>query len=169
MFRQLSIENDNILKKIIILLSLLAFFACEDNKDDDSSLIGTWELSNMGEYANADCTGELDNTGWALAQAFGLTATMTMKAGGKGTYLITVGGTEMESLSFTWDEKTICMMGECSSYKLSGDSFDMSQSAEAYCEDDYGDETSHSTKAACESAGNGWFEASCTKMTFTKK
>jgi len=68
MFRQLSIENDNILKKIIILLSLLAFFACEDNKDDDSSLIGTWDLSNMGEYANADCTGELDNTGWALVK-----------------------------------------------------------------------------------------------------
>ena len=34
----------DIMKKIIILTSLLAFFSCEDNKDDESSLIGTWEL-----------------------------------------------------------------------------------------------------------------------------
>jgi len=156
-------------KKIIILLSLLALFACEDNKDEDSSLIGTWELSNMGEYANADCTGELDNTGWALTQAFGMTATMTMKAGGKGTYSIKMGGTSMDNVSLTWDENKICMMDECLSYKLSGDSFDISQLEEAYCEDDYGDETSHSTKPGCESAGNEWVKASCTQMTFTKK
>ena len=51
------------MKKNIILAALLILFACEDNKDDDSSLIGTWELSNMGEFANGDCTGEVDNTG----------------------------------------------------------------------------------------------------------
>jgi hypothetical protein len=168
MFRQLSIENDNILKKIIILLSLLAFFACEDNKDDDSSLIGTWELSNMGEFANGDCTGEVDNTGWALVQAFGMKVTMIIKSDGTGTYSATIG-TETQDVSLTWDENKICMMGECINYKVSGDSFSLDQQTEAYCEDDYGDETNHSTKAACESAGNGWFEASCTKMTFTKE
>ena len=168
MFRQLSIENDNILKKIIILLSLLAFFACEDNKDDDSSLIGTWELSNMGEFANGDCTGEVDNTGWALVQAFGMKVTMIIKSDGTGTYSAAIG-TETQDVSLTWDENKICMMGECINYKVSGDSFSLDQQTEAYCEDDYGDETNHSTKAACESAGNGWIEASCTKMTFTKK
>ena len=168
MFRQLSIENDNILKKIIILLSLLAFFACEDNKDDDSSLIGTWELSNMGEFANGDCTGEVDNTGWALVQAFGMKVTMIIKSDGTGTYSATIG-TETQDVSLTWDENMICMMGECINYKVSDDSFSLDQQTEAYCEDDYGDETNHSTKAACESAGNGWIEASCTKMTFTKE
>ena len=168
MFRQLSIENDNILKKIIILLSLLAFFACEDNKDDDSSLIGTWDLSNMGEYANGDCTGEVDNTGWALVQAFGMKLTMIIKSDGTGTYSAAIG-TETQDVSLTWDENKICMMGECINYKVSGDSFSLDQQTEAYCEDDYGDETNHSTKAACESAGNGWIEASCTKMTFTKE
>ena len=168
MFRQLSIENDNILKKIIILLSLLAFFACEDNKDDDSSLIGTWELSNMGEFANGDCTGEVDNTGWALVQAFGMKVTMIIKSDGTGTYSATIG-TETQDVSLTWDENKICMMGECINYKVSDDSFSLDQQTEAYCEDDYGDETNHSTKAACESAGNGWIEASCTKMTFTKE
>ena len=168
MFRQLSIENDNILKKIILLLSLLAFFACEDNKDDDSSLIGTWELSNMGEFANGDCTGEVDNTGWALVQAFGMKVTMIIKSDGTGTYSATIG-TETQDVSLTWDENKICMMGECINYKVSGDSFSLDQQTEAYCEDDYGDETNHSTKAACESASNEWIEASCTQMTFTKK
>ena len=157
------------MKKNIILAALLTLFACEDNKDDDSSLIGTWELSNMGEFANGDCTGEVDNAGWALVQAFGMTAIMTIKAGGKGTYSVKMGGTEMESVSLTWDENKICMMGECIDYKVSGGSFSLDQQTEAYCEDDYGDETNHSTKAACESAGNDWIEASCQKMTFTKE
>ena len=159
----------DIMKKIIILTSLLAFFSCEDNKDDDSSLIGTWELSNLGEYANADCTGDLDASGWALIQAFGMTVTMTMEADGKGTYSVKYG-TDIESVPLTWNEKEICIYGECSSYKLSGDSFDMTQLEEAYCEDDYGDETSHSTKDACESSSSReWIEASCSKMTFTKE
>ena len=156
------------MKKNIILAALLTLFACEDNKDDNSSLIGTWELSNMGEFANGDCTGEVDNTGWALVQAFGMKVTMIIKSDGTGTYSATVG-TEIADVSLTWDENKICMMGECINYKVSGDSISFDQQAEAYCEDDYGDETNHSTKAACESAGNEWIEASCTQMTFTKK
>ena len=168
MLRQLSIDNDNIMNKIIILLSLLAFFACEDNKDDDSSLIGTWELSNMGEYANADCTGEVDNTMGALALAFGMKITMTIKSDGTGTYSITAGDVNQD-VSLTWDENKICLMGECINYKVSGNSFSLDQLTEASCEDDYGDETNHSTKTTCESSGNEWVEASCAQMTFTKK
>ena len=106
MLRQLSIDKDDIMNKIIILLSLLAFFACEDNKDDDSSLIGTWELSNMGEYANADCTGEVDNTMGALALAFGMKITMTIKSDGTGTYSITAGDVNQD-VSLTWDENCL--------------------------------------------------------------
>ena len=156
------------MKKNIILAALLTLFACENNEDDNSSLIGTWELSNMGEFANGDCTGEVDNTGWALVQAFGMKVTMIIKSDGTGTYSATVG-TEIADVSLTWDENKICMMGECINYKVSGDSISFDQQAEAYCEDDYGDETNHSTKAACESASYLWFEASCTQMTFTKK
>ena len=168
MLRQLSIDKDDIMNKIIILLSLLAFFACEDNKDDDSSLIGTWELSNMGEYANADCTGEVDNTMGALALAFGMKITMTIKSDGTGTYSITAGDVNQD-VSLTWDENKICLMGECINYKVSGNSFSLDQLTEASCEDDYGDETNHSTKTTCESSGNEWVEASCAQMTFTKK
>ena len=168
MLRQLSIDKDDIMNKIIILLSLLAFFACEDNKDDDSSLIGTWELSNMGEYANADCTGEVDNTMGALALAFGMKITMTIKSDGTGTYSITAGDVNQD-VSLTWDENKICLMGECINYKVSDNSFSLDQLTEASCEDDYGDETNHSTKTTCESAGNEWIEASCAQMTFTKK
>ena len=125
MLRQLSIDKDDIMNKIIILLSLLAFFACEDNKDDDSSLIGTWELSNMGEYANADCTGEVDNTMGALALAFGMKITMTIKSDGTGTYSITAGDVNQD-VSLTWDENKICLMGECINYKVSGNSFSLS-------------------------------------------
>ena len=122
----------DIMKKIIILTSLLAFFSCEDNKDDDSSLIGTWELSNLGEYANENCTGDLDASGWALIQAFGMTVTMTMKADGKGTYSVKFG-TDIENVPLTWNEKEICIYGECSSYKLSGDSFDLAFISEIDC------------------------------------
>ena len=156
------------MKKNIILAALLTLFACEDNKDDNSSLIGTWELSNMGEFANGDCTGEVDNTGWALVQAFGMKVTMIIKSDGTGTYSASVG-TEIADVSLRFDEYKICMMGECINYKVSGDSISFDQQAEAYCEDDYGDETNHSTKAACESASYEWIEASCTQMTFTKK
>ena len=37
------------MKKNIIFAALLVLFACEDNKDDDPNLTGTWELSNLGE------------------------------------------------------------------------------------------------------------------------
>ena len=74
-----------------------------------------------------------------------------------------------QDVSLTWDENKICLMGECINYKVSGNSFSLDQLTEASCEDDYGDETNHSTKAACESASYEWIEASCTQMTFTKK
>ena len=61
------------------------------------------------------------------------------------------------------------MMGiECTTYKLSGDSFTLDTPDEAFCEDDDGDETNHSSQATCEAAGNMWHEASCSVMTFTK-
>lgn len=160
------------MKRIILLASLLAIWACEDKDgdSDSSGMAGTWELTNMGEYANADCTGDVDNSGWALVQAFGMKMTLELKSGGTGTYSVKVG-TEEEEISVTWDESKsqICMMGvECLTYKLSGDSFTLDTPDDAYCEDDGGDETNHSSQSTCEAAGNTWHEASCSVMTFTK-
>ncbi|MEA1880794.1 MAG: hypothetical protein U9N31_00085 [Candidatus Marinimicrobia bacterium] len=159
------------MKRSILLIALLAFMACEDKKDDEGNLTGTWELSNLGQYANANCSGTLDYTGWALAQAFGLKGSMTFKSDGTGTFTITIG-TENQEVPITWDEsKTqICMMGvECMTYKLDGDKFTLEQAEDAFCEDDDGDETSHDTQSTCEAAGNTWEEASCSLMEFTKK
>ena len=66
----------------------MILIACEDKNDDQDggSLVGIWELSNMGDYANADCSGEIDDAGWALASAFGLKATMEFASNGKGIY-----------------------------------------------------------------------------------
>ncbi len=159
------------MKRITMLIMLLAFLACEDKKDDESKMVGTWELSNLGEYANANCTGAVDNSGWALAQAFGIKGTIELKDGGTGTYTITFGD-EKQEIAITWDESKsqICFMGvECNTYKLDGDSFSMDNQEEAYCEDDYGEETNHATQSECEAAGNTWEEASCQVATFTKK
>ena len=158
------------MKRFTLLMALFIFFACEDKDDDNSGMIGTWELTNMGEYANADCSGAVDDSGWALVQAFGMKITLELKSGGTGTYTMKMGPEE-EGIPVTWDESKsqICMMGiECTTFKLSGDSFTLDTPDEAFCEDDDGDETNHSSQATCEAAGNIWHEASCSVMTFTK-
>lgn len=161
------------MKRTILLTALLAFMACEDKKEDNGgSLTGTWELSNSGEYANANCSGALDyTTGWAVAVAFGVKGEMTFKSDGTGTFTISFG-TEKEEVPITWDEnKTqICLMGvECLPYKLDGDKFTLDQAQDAYCENYDGEETSHESQSTCEAAGNSWEEASCSQMEFTKK
>ena len=47
------------MKIIIIGFSTFLFFiSCEDKDDAEgiNSLVGTWEMTNSGEYANADCS-----------------------------------------------------------------------------------------------------------------
>lgn len=82
-----------------------------------------------------------------------------------------IAGDEKEEAPLTWvDSKSqICIMGDCLTYKLDGDSFTIDQPDEAICEDDDGDETYHDTQSTCEAAGNTWEEASCSQMEFTKK
>ena len=159
-----------IIKQSILLITLLAFMACEDKKDEISPLIGTWEISNLGEYANANCSGALDYSGWAFVQAFGFKINIVIKEDGTGTMTVTIGN-EKEEAPLTWDDSKsqICVMGDCLTYKLDGDSFTIDQSQEAYCEDDDGDETNHDSQSTCEADGNTWEEATCSIMTFTKK
>jgi hypothetical protein len=160
------------MKKILLLLilGLLTFMACEDKKDEISPLIGTWEVSNLGEYENANCSGALDYTDWGFVQAFGFKITIVIKEDGTGTMTM-IGGDEKEEGPLTWDDSKsqICIMGDCLTYKLDGDSFTVDQPNEAICEDDDGDETNHDTQSTCEAAGNTWEGASCSQMEFTKK
>ena len=158
------------MKRIFFMTVLFTLFACEDKDDDNSGMIGTWELTNMGEYANANCSGAIDDSGWAFMQAFGMEMTLELKSGGTGTYTMKMGPEE-EEIPVTWDESKsqICMLGiECFTYKLSGDSFTLDTPEEAYCEDEMGNETNDTSKSTCEAAGNMWYEASCSVMTFTK-
>ena len=167
------------MKKILLLLilGLLTFMACEDKKDEIedkvdeiSPLIGTWEVSNLGEYANANCSGALDYTGWVFVQAFGYKITIVIKEDGTGTMTM-IFGEEEEEEALTWDDSKsqICIMGDCLSYKIDGDSFTIDQPVEAFCSDDDGDQTNHDSQSTCEAAGNAWEEATCSIMIFTKK
>ncbi len=144
--------------------------ACDDKNDESSPLVGTWELSNLGEYANSDCTGDIDYTAWGFIQAFGMMVTIVINEDGTGTFTLTFGS-EKEEAALTWDDRKsqLCITGDCITYKLDGDSFTIDQPEEAYCEDDNFEETSHGTQTECETAGNTWNEASCSVMTFTKK
>ena len=158
------------MKKMIMLFSLLLAFSCEDKKDEISPLIGTWEVSNLGEYENANCSGALDYTGWAFAQAFGFKVTIVIKEDGTGTMTM-IAGDEKEEEPLTWDDSKsqICIMGDCLTYKLDGDSFTVDQPNEALCVDDNDEETSHTDQSSCEAAGDTWEEAVCTQMEFTKE
>ena len=94
------------MKRILILSFALFLFSCEDEKENasDSNLVGIWNLSNMGEYENsANCSGAIDNTGWAFAQAFGMTGSLEFKADGSGTISVNVLGMS-ESGQFSWSQ-----------------------------------------------------------------
>ena len=161
------------MKKMIMLFSLLLAFSCEDIDDAEgtNSLVGNWEMSNLGEYANADCSGTIDYSGWAMASAFGMKVTMEFTSDGTGTYSISALG-ETEDVPLTWDESKsqICLMGvECHTYKVNDNKFTIDTLDEALCVDDNDEETSHTDQSSCEAAGNNWEEAVCTQMEFTKE
>ena len=149
--------------------------SCEDQNDDgrdDGSLVGTWELSNMGDYTNADCSGDIDDTGWSLASAFGLKATMEFASNGKGIYTLSFMG-ESQEVAMTWNSNSsqICMYGtQCFNYKINGlNKFILDTLSDANCEDDNGNETNHNDQSSCESAGNMWNPPSCQMQEYTKK
>ena len=161
------------LKKIIATILMLFFISCEElnENEDKESLVGTWEMSNLGEYANADCSGTIDSSEWATMSAFGMKVTMEFTADGKGTYSVSGLGTTQD-MPLTWDESKsqICIMGlDCVTYNLNDNKFKLDFPDEAYCEDDNGEDTSHTNQSSCEAAGNTWFEKSCEMMEFTKE
>ena len=159
------------MKRLLTIAFIFTFFGCEDkdNNDESSNMVGTWSLSNLGEYANADCSGAVDDSGWEFIQFLGMSMTLELKSGGTGTYNLKFEGEE-ESFPLTWDEDgEICIGGvACLDYELNENSLTLDAPEEAYCEDDMGNETDDTSQSTCEAAGNYWSEASCAIMTFTK-
>ena len=166
-------------KALLLLIPLMIFISCEDEKEDGdiSAFVGTWDLTFMGEYENADCTGDLDSTLWAFAQAFGMSVTMTLNDDGTAEMTTTVMG-ETETGNTTWSESSdgtsLTINGENGesqnvSMASDGNSFSVTAINPAYCVYPFTDEeTSHTDSTSCADAGNAWIEASCSYMEYTK-
>jgi hypothetical protein len=119
------------MKKMIMLFFLLLAFSCEDIDEAEgiNSLVGTWEMTNLGGYANADCSGTFDNSDWVLASSLGWKVTMKFTSDGKATYTELLFGNTQE-ITATWDESKsqICQIPlqkgvECFTYKLNDNKF----------------------------------------------
>tara|TARA_B100000405_G_scaffold292970_1_gene244838 strand:- start:27 stop:515 length:489 start_codon:yes stop_codon:yes gene_type:complete len=162
------------MKKYILLLSLFVSFSCEDNDENESEggqIVGLWKATDAGEYENANCTGDIDNMGFAFLQAFGITITMEFKSGGTGTYKMGGMGEDIE-MPITWNESKseFCLMGiECVEYKLNDNKFSFDQKADAYCEDLDGNEVNYDESTCEEDPSRTWNEASCSFNEFTKQ
>ena len=162
------------MKKLLLLLPmLLLIMGCEDDAEDPTIseiLTGTWTVTNMGEYANSDCSGDLDYNYWALAVAIGTNVEFVFNSDGTVDMVSTIfGETISETSDWSADENEICLDGECADYTLSddGNTITFSESTEAACANLDGDEVALD-ETACDEAGFDWFDASCAEFTLTK-
>ena len=168
------------MKKFILLLSLFALFSCEDengngDKDaDGSQMVGLWKMTDAGEYENDNCTGQIDNTGFVLLEAFGIVATMELNSGGTGAYKY-VGMGEESTIPVTWNESKseICLgftIEECVQFKLKDNKFTFDDLAPGVCEDSDGTILSQYDESNCEnSSSREWNPANCAFFEFTKQ
>ena len=164
-------------KALLLLFPLMIFISCGDKEDEEvSTFVGTWNLTFMGEYENADCTGDLDSSNWALVHAFGFESSMTFDKDGTFEVSISVlGNTQTET--GTWSESSdgslITEGGSISDgegvLSADGNSFSITIMEDAHCEDSNFEETSHTDLTSCQDAGNDWNEANCTLFVFTKQ
>jgi hypothetical protein len=162
------------MKKVLILLPLLLImFGCEEESSDPSpadALLGTWTVTNLGEFANSDCSGAVDYTAWAFIQTFGVSMEFEFKSNGTIDWTTTAFGVpETESLTYTVTDDELCIEGDCFTYTLNsaGNNLVFTLPMDAYCEDDDGLEVSMD-ETACDGAGYEWNPASCSEFTLTK-
>jgi|TARA_S200000501_G_scaffold182098_2_gene171525 hypothetical protein len=162
------------MKKILLMLSLAIMFSCEDENEDSGSgsnapLVGKWNMTSMGDYENANCSGNVDNSGWAFMQSF-FSQSLEFKSDGTVAMSISAFGIN-STLPGTWteDKDQFCLMGDCIDFTINGDKLSYNEQSEAYCEDSSGNETGETTQSSCESAGNDWYPASCALNEFTKE
>ena len=164
-------------KALLLLFPLMIFISCGDKEDEKvSTFVGTWNLTFTGEYENADCTGDIDSSGWALVQAFGFEVSITFDEDGTFEVSFSVMG-DTETETGTWSESSdgslITEGGSISDgegvLSADGNSFSITSMEDAHCEDSNFEETSHTDSTSCQDAGNDWYEANCTLFVFTKQ
>jgi hypothetical protein len=163
------------MKKLLLILPLLLVIGgCEEEAEEktvEELLSGTWKVTNMGAFENANCSGSLDYTEWSIAQSFGVTMNFTFNSSGTVDIAATVFGiSDTETLSWTATDDELCIDGECIGYVLSDDNSTLTfvESEDAYCEDMDGNEV-EMTEAECGSAGNDWYDEVCYELTMTKQ
>lgn len=159
------------MKKYILLLSLFASFSCEDKDSDGSPAVGLWKLSSVGEYENANCTGQIRFEDLGAGAS-----TMELKSGGTGTLMFPgeFSG-DVVSFSITWNESKseICTgftIEECVQFKLKDNKFTFDDLAPGVCEDSDGTILSQYDESNCEnSSSREWNPANCAFWEFTKQ
>ncbi len=161
------------MKKLLLILPLiiLFFLGCEEDPTIDEIFTGTWKVSNMGLYANDDCSGALDYTEFGMMQSYGFT--MTFVFHDDGTIDMTMAGmgeTDTESGVWTATEDELCIDGDCIDYTLSdGDkTLEFEDLIEASCEDENYVEYDLD-QMECEDSGYYWSDPACIAMTLTKQ
>jgi len=164
-------------KYLTLLILPLFFIGCADDNDDEASTSGdydgTWNVTFMGDYANADCSGDVDTTGWTMASAFGLSQSLEIDGDSYTMTMTMMGESESTSGDFSETDGNPCLDGECISINwiTSGSVWSMDVEADAYCDDFDGNETDDTDQESCEANGSQytWWEASCTQTIFTKQ
>ena len=63
--------------KLVLLIIPIMFFACEAD-DDDPTLIGSWTVTFLLEYANTECSGAAENTLNSMKAIFGSSAVFSI-------------------------------------------------------------------------------------------
>ncbi len=164
-------------KMLPFLLMLLVIVTCEDEKkektlDESLSIVGTWNVTTIAQYADSDCSGELDSSMWEMLSSYGIAQTFNFLE--SGTIEIVTSSTastetETEVLAWTLDSEELCIDGVCIPYSsaVNDSVLIFTLTADASCEDMEGNILELS-ETECSSLGNDWFPASCMLVTMKK-
>jgi len=164
-------------KILLVIIPLLIFIGCEDEKEKEvvSQFVGVWDVTFIGTYEEADCTGEIDSTEWNVLLTYGFEGTLALNR--NGTYAInqTVLG-NTQTFRGNWEESVdgrFCVdEGNCmtTSMAANGGLFILTIESDAYCEEPFTyEETEHTDSTSCTEAGNDWIKASCSFTEYTKR
>ena len=161
------------MKKIFFLLTFF-LLTCQDKEDEEvSPFVGTWKVIEMGQYAVATCSGEIDDSIWRGAKGKGLTITMELRKDGTGTETIT--GPDAKVTNFAWyhQGETLCLIDDCFAYEMPFNelSFFINTKEEAFCMDEDYNVTGHASQRDCEAAStsNEWHPEECHKIRYKKE
>ena len=164
-------------KYLMIFLPLMFFIGCDDNSNDDDSSSsspydGTWQVTFIGEYENADCSGSVDSTTWAFAALFGLVQTLEIDGDSYTMSMTMMGETEQTTGTFSEEDGDICVDGEClpMTWETDGEVWSQNITSDAYCEDyDEVELPDYTDQPSCEDSGNYWYDESCVITVWTKQ